>query len=52
MIDIKEINKEIEKLENSNKTTMNICQQLAILYVVRDHMQKESKTITEPMMVK
>ena len=39
MIDIKEINNEIKKLENSNKTTMNICQQLATLYTVRDHLK-------------
>ena len=41
MIDIKEINKEIKKLENSSRTTMNVCQQLAILYIVRDHLKME-----------
>lgn len=40
MIDIKEINNEIKRLENSNKTTMNVCQQLATLYIVRDHLTK------------
>ena len=41
MISIKEINKEIEKLENSSKTTMNVCQQLAVLYTVRDHLNNK-----------
>lgn len=38
MIDVKEIDKEINRLENSNRTTMNVCQQLAMLYIVRDHL--------------
>ncbi len=38
MIDIREIDKEINRLENSNRTTMNVCQQLAMLYIVRDHL--------------
>lgn len=47
MINIAEINKEIAKLENSNKTTMSICQQLAILYVVRDHLMNKPKMVNE-----
>ena len=51
MISIKEINKEIEKLENSSKTTMSVCQQLAILYTVRNNLkmviQPEERTIKE-----
>jgi len=36
MIDIKEIEKEIEMLENSECTTYPVCQKLAILYTVRE----------------
>lgn len=52
MIDIKEINEEIEKLENSNCTTYNICSKLAKLYIVRDHFKGNSdvKNATSPMM--
>ena len=39
MIDIEEVNKEIEKLENCGCTTYKICEKLAILYIVRDHNQ-------------
>lgn len=47
MIDIKEINKEIKRLEGSKKTTMNICQQLAVLYIVRDHLQNKTSDNNE-----
>lgn len=42
MIDINEINEEIKKLEESECTTYPICQKLAILYIVRDHFNKNN----------
>lgn len=52
MIDIKEINEEIEKLENSNCTTYDVCGKLAKLYIVRDHFKGSSdmKSATPSMM--
>lgn len=37
MLNIEEINKEIEKLENCNYTTYDVCNKLATLYIVRQH---------------
>lgn len=37
MLDMKEINDEIKKLESTDCTTYNICDKLAKLYIVRDH---------------
>jgi len=48
MIDIKEIEEEISKLENSNCTTYDICGKLAKLYIVRDHFRGSSNEM--PMM--
>ena len=42
MIDIKEVEKEIEKLENKD-TSSSICEKLAILYIVRDHLKENYK---------
>ena len=50
MIDIKEINEEIEKLENSNCTTYDICSKLAKLYIVRDHFKGNSEMRNNNMM--
>ena len=36
MLNIKEIEEEIKKLENSETTYRN-CEKLAILYIVKDH---------------
>lgn len=44
MLDMKEIEKEIECLENSESTSYAVCQKLAILYVVRDHMGGKGTT--------
>lgn len=38
MIDLNEINKEIESLENSGHTSYAVCEKLANLYIVRDHL--------------
>lgn len=37
MLDIEEINEEIEKLENKEYLTYDICEKLAILYTVRNN---------------
>lgn len=37
MLDMKEIEEEIMKLEECNYTTYDVCKKLAILYTVRDH---------------
>lgn len=41
MLDLKEIEKEIEKLEKCN-LTYNVCQKLANLYIIKDHWEKEN----------
>lgn len=41
MLNIMEIHDEIEKLENCECTTQDICKKLAILYIVRDHFKGE-----------
>lgn len=48
MLDIKEINKEIKKLEESDRTNMTICERLSILYTVRDHF-KNKDMVSQPM---
>lgn len=42
MINIDEINKEIETLENGCTSYSN-CQKLAILYTVKDHLMSKTK---------
>lgn len=42
MLNMNEIEQEIEKLENSEYTTLNACKNLAILYIVRDHYKKSN----------
>lgn len=46
MLKIEEINEEIEKLENCENVSYNLCEKLAILYIVRDHMHKSSDIIS------
>lgn len=41
MLKLEEINEEIKALENSNNTSYSVCQKLAILYIVRDHMNNK-----------
>ena len=41
MLNTKAIDEEIKKLEETSKTTMAICQQLAALYTVREHYNKK-----------
>lgn len=47
MININEINQEIDKLENSEYTTLNVCKNLAILYIVREHFGKTKEERVE-----
>ena len=49
MLNIKEINQEIKTLENSEITSYPICQKLAILYTVRDHLEKHPDTAVPAM---
>ena len=44
MVDIKEIEEEIEKLENCDCTTYSICEKLAILYTVHDHLKNKTNS--------
>lgn len=44
MLSIDEINKEIKNLEESGNTSYSTCQKLAILYIVRDHINKPIET--------
>ena len=37
MLNMDEIHQEIEKLENCDYTTYDVCKKLAILYIVKDH---------------
>ena len=40
MINIKEIEEEIKKLENCNYTTYQVCSKLADLYIVKNYFKK------------
>jgi hypothetical protein len=42
MLDINDINAEIAKLEEANGLSCSVCEQLAWLYTIKDHLQKES----------
>lgn len=46
MLDLAEINREIEKLENC-KTCYATCERLSILYNVRDHMTEQAQGYAE-----
>lgn len=37
MVDMKEVQDEIDKLENCGSTTYSVCEKLSILYNVKDH---------------
>lgn len=47
MLDIKEIDKEIKKLEESDRTNMTVYERLSILYTVRDHF-KNKDMVSQP----
>ena len=50
MLNMDEINAEIEKLENCDHTTYELCQKLAILYTVKDHYEKKYMNNNTPSM--
>ena len=51
MLDMNEINEEIAKLENSKCTTYDVCNKLAVLYIVRQHYGADhSSTTTQKKM--
>ena len=47
MIDILEVNKEIKMLEESNNTSYAVCNKLAILYIIRDHLKAKNNMIEQ-----
>lgn len=48
MLDLKEIDKEIEKLENCNMT-YSVCQKLASMYIIKDHWERRETKVSEPI---
>jgi hypothetical protein len=51
MIDIKEIHEEIKKLESCECTNYDICNKLAILYIIRDHYKPVDDSLNKSMMM-
>jgi hypothetical protein len=50
MLDIKVINQEIRKLENSDVTNYYVCDRLATLYIVKDHYRAAAAdSVQQPM---
>jgi len=47
MINLYEIEEEIKKLEDSECTSYHVCEKLAILYTVHDHLKTKSNTAVE-----
>ena len=45
MLNIKEIEEEIMKLEECDYTTYDVCRKLAILYIVREHYGQKNSTV-------
>lgn len=56
MLSMEKLNEEIKKLENCECVTWNICEKLATLYIIRDHIQfgeeeyKDVKMVSPMMM--
>lgn len=50
MLNITEINEEIERLENCDCTTYDVCKKLAILYIVRENYNKKQQSMTRSSM--
>ena len=48
MLDIDIIDAEIKRFEDSDRTTMTICEKLATLYTVCDHLKKNEKVSQTP----
>ena len=49
MLDMNEIHAEIDRLENCDCTTYDVCKKLAILYIVREHYNKKASTTRSQM---
>lgn len=49
MIDLETIEREIQDIEARGDTTYSICERLAWLYIVRDHMRPESDGRTQEL---
>lgn len=47
MLDLNQINSEISRLEHKDYLTYDICEKLAILYIVRDHIAGTGSTRME-----
>lgn len=58
MLNMDEINKEIEKLEKCSCVSQDICNKLAILYIIKEHCNNSSSqkdngiSMTNPMSIK
>ena len=60
MLNMDEIHKEIEKLENCDCISWDVCKKLAILYIIREHHKNSSSqkdnelniSMSSPMSVK
>lgn len=52
MLNLDEINEEIAKLEECNCTSYQVCEKLAILYIVRDHYKSSVTRNTTPSITK
>ena len=46
---LEDIEKEIDKLEQSKVVNYNICSKLATLYIVKDHLKKDDSIIPPVM---
>ena len=49
MIDIKEIDEEIKKLESKDYTTYDVCEKFAILYTVKNNFKPSSAQKSMPV---
>lgn len=43
MVDMREVQEEINKLENCGRTTYSVCERLSVLYSVKDHAEPEER---------
>ena len=48
MLDVNIIDAEIKRYEDSDRTTMTICEKLATLYTVREHFNHKKKQSVTP----
>lgn len=48
MVDMREVEEEIEKLENCGATTYSVCEKLSVLYSVKDHAVEPERPRLQP----